>query len=48
MTECFWLHSDAWGGRVVVAGFYIPLGLHRAVRNTDTVVPGNGGPISLS
>lgn len=47
MTECFWPHSDAWGGRVVVAGFWIPLGFHRAARNTDTVVPGKGGLISL-
>lgn len=47
MTECFWPHSDAWGERVVVAGFWIPLGFHRAARNTDTVVPGKGGLISL-
>lgn len=47
MTECFWPHSDAWGGRVVAAGFWIPLGLHRAARSTDTVVPGKGGLISL-
>lgn len=47
MTECFWPHSDASGGRVTAAGFWIPLGLHRASRNTDIAVPGKRGLIAL-